>query len=339
MLGLSRKGIKMDIEKCAVLIQNYLQNNPLVVIGSGGTMKYGLPSMSNLAQELSSQSHIDSSYTDLCSKLISGIDLEAAMNTTALSDEAVTFLRRTVWEYINGKDLEYLNNIDTNNGIVQLLKRLLQPSGNRCTIVTTNYDRIVEYSADIAKAIPVTGFEGSLIKEFEPPTASLYNKRIQARNKFVEIWKVHGSLDWFYTASNNIRSYPLSKNILNGHTPLIVPPGNTKMATTHLEPYRTIIQQADNSILRASCYLCVGYGFNDEHIQQKVIDEIHKGKPIVVLAKTMTAKCKELITGGAVSKFLVIEDGGNNTSIITTPTESAAIAGNLWSLDEFLKVW
>lgn len=329
----------MDIEKCAALIQNYLQNNPLVVLGSGATIKYGLPSMYSLSQELCAQSYSDTTYLDLCSKLTAGMDLESAMNTTSLSDDAALFLRQTVWGFINNKDLAYLCNIDTNNAISQLLRKLLQPSGNRCTIVTTNYDRIVEYSTDIVKAIPITGFEGSLIREFEPPSPYLHNRRIQARNRFVEIWKVHGSLDWFLTSSNVIRSYPLSKEILSGYSPLIVPPGNTKMTTTHHEPYRTIIQQADNSILRASCYLCIGYGFNDEHIQQKVIDEIHKGKPIVVLAKQMTDKCKELITSGSVAKFLVIEEGDNDTSVITTPTESGSIPGSIWDLDEFLKVW
>lgn len=329
----------MDLEKCAALIQNYLQNNPLVVLGSGGTIKYGLPSMYDLAQEICTQACIDTTYADLCTKLKSGIDLENAMNATTLTENAAQTLRHVVWNFINNKDLEYLNSVDKNNGIVQLLSRLLQPSGNRCTVLTTNYDRIVEYCTDLVKAIPVTGFEGSLIREFDPPNPFLHNKRIQARNRFVEIWKVHGSLDWFLTSLNDIRSYPLSKVILDGHAPLIIPPGNEKMVTTHHEPYRTIIQQADQSILRASCYLCIGYGFNDEHIQQKVIDEIRKGKPIVVLAKKMTEKCKELIVSGSVSKFLVIEDGGSDTSIITTPTEVGSIPGTLWDLDGFLKVW
>lgn len=295
--------------------------------------------MYDLAQEICAQSCSETSYTDLCTKLKGGADLENAINSTGLSDRAAQFLRHVVWNFINNKDLEYLNVVDKNNGIVLLLSRLLQPSGNRCTILTTNYDRVVEYSTDLVKAIPVTGFEGSLIKEFEPPTPLLHNRRIQARNRFVEIWKVHGSLDWFLTTKNDIRSYPLSKTIISGHSPLIIPPGNEKIATTHHEPYRTIIQQADQSILRASCYLCIGYGFNDEHIQQKVIDEIRKGKPIVVLAKRMTENCRKLIISGSVSKFLVIEDGGSGTSVITTPTENGLIPGTLWDLDEFLKIW
>lgn len=61
------------------------------------------------------------------------------------------------------------------------------------------------------------------------------------------------------------------KKFPTGYTPLIVPPGKEKYSTTHEEPYRTIIEEADKEFKRAGSFLCIGYGFNDSHIQPKLI--------------------------------------------------------------------
>ena len=39
----------MDLDKFARKIQNYLQNNPLVVLGSGSSVPFGLPTMGFLS--------------------------------------------------------------------------------------------------------------------------------------------------------------------------------------------------------------------------------------------------------------------------------------------------
>ena len=92
----------------------------------------------------------------------------------------------------------------------------------------------------------------------------------------VNIWKVHGSLDWFETPNKENVYLPLSENIPQGHKPLIVTPGLSKYAETHKEPYRTIFTQADTEIQKANGFLCIGYGFNDEHVQPKLIQQIKR---------------------------------------------------------------
>ena len=179
--------------------------------------------------------------------------------------------------------------------MVKLLEKVIAPTPNKAIVVTTNYDRLPEYAADFINATTVTGFEGTLIRKFELPNPVVKTRRIRARERVVDIWKVHGSLDWFVNESNQVISFPLVKEIPGGFRPLIVPPGKDKYSSTHEEPYRTIISEADNAFVEAGAYLCVGYGFNDEHIQPKLLAQIKKGKPIVVLARTMTDACKRHI--------------------------------------------
>lgn len=42
----------MEWTGCLSILQGYLENSPLIVLGSGASMPYGLPSMGMLAEEI-----------------------------------------------------------------------------------------------------------------------------------------------------------------------------------------------------------------------------------------------------------------------------------------------
>ena len=44
----------MEWNGCLSILQGYLENSPLIVLGSGASMPYGLPSMGTLAEEIKS---------------------------------------------------------------------------------------------------------------------------------------------------------------------------------------------------------------------------------------------------------------------------------------------
>ena len=138
----------MEWDSCIKEIQNYLSNKPLVILGSGASIEYGIPSMLELADEIKKNKEI---FKDkkFCEKM-DELGLEKAINNSELSEDLKDKIKTIVWESINKKDLEYFNSINSSNTfpIAELLKKLLQPSGNECTVITTNYDRIVEYATD-----------------------------------------------------------------------------------------------------------------------------------------------------------------------------------------------
>lgn len=140
-------------------------------------------------------------------------------------------------------------------------------------------------------------------------------------------------------AKGDIYSFPLSQEIPAGFTPLIVPPGKDKYSTTHNEPYRSVISEADKAFTTAGAYLCVGYGFNDEHIQPKLLAQIANGKPVVVLARTMTAACKSHIIDAGIKKYLIFEKSDDSHTTVYGNGWSETYEGQYWCLDEFLKVW
>ena len=332
----------MEWNVCIRMMQGYLENGPVIVLGSGASVPYGLPSMRELANEIKQDSIIkaDPNYVNLC-EVMDQNGLEVAIDTVELKQETLNTIRITVWKAVNAKDWDFFckNTTSAPEALSKLLRKVMEPTPNKATIVTTNYDRLSEYAADLINATTVTGFEGSLIKKFELPTANVRSKRIRVRERVVDIWKVHGSVDWFIDENDQVVSFPFTKEIPQGFKPLIVPPGKNKYSSTHGEPYRTIISAADSAFLEAGAYLCVGYGFNDEHIQPKLLAQIQKGKPIVVLAKKMTDSCRRHIIDAGISKYLVFEQVDDLHTKVYGNGFEEIYNGQYWSLDRFLEIW
>ncbi len=332
----------MDWNGCLSTMQGYLENSPLIVLGSGASMPYGLPSMSSLAECIKSSDIVkdDPNYDAFCESL-SSEGLEKAIDSVSLNEATINAIRTITWENVNSCDLNYLksNAFSSPESLVKLFEKVIAPTPNKAVVVTTNYDRLPDYAADGIGASSITGFEGTYIKKLELPNSSVTTKRVRGRERIVEIWKVHGSLDWFTDAKGEIFSFPLLQEKPAGFSPLIVPPGKDKYSSTHNEPYRSIISEADKAFTTAGAYLCVGYGFNDEHIQPKLLAQIANGKPIVVLVRTMTDACKHHIIGAGIRKYLIFERSDDSHTKVYGNGWSEIYDGQFWCLDEFLKVW
>ena len=332
----------MEWNGCMSLLQGYLENSPLIVLGSGASMPYELPSMGGLADEIKKSDTVisDPNYNAFCTA-VDNSGLEGAIDAVNLLPETLREIRRVVWETVNEKDCLYFDQhpIDPPTALVELIRKVLAPTPNKVSIVTTNYDRLAEYAADGAGATTVTGYEGSLIKKLELSSSLLKTRRTRARERVVDIWKVHGSLDWFQAPDGTSVALPLARTIPNNFQPLIIPPGKEKYSSTHDEPYRTIIAEADHAFVQAGAYLCVGYGFNDEHIQPKLLTQISKGKPIVILARTMTPACKKHIVEAEVSKYLIFEFADSTHTKVYGKGWEEVYEGQYWLLDNFMKVW
>lgn len=332
----------MDFNECLSQIQNFLQNSPLIVLGSGASIPYGLPSMSDLAEEIKKYRNeiSDKNFSSFCELLLSK-GLESALDQADLLQETHNKIRQIVWYYVNGKDLEFWRNYcpERKFAISALINKVIQAAPNKATVVTTNYDRLAEYAADHIQATTITGFEGSLIRTMDFPSIKTFRRRVRTRERQVEIWKVHGSLDWFSRNEENILSFPFSRDIPNQHIPLIIPPGKDKYRNAYKEPFRSVISKADEAFSQAGAFLCIGYGFNDEHIQPKLIAEIEKGRPVVVLARNMSDSCKRLIVESNANRFIILESASFGKTRVHGKGWSREYDGEYWQLKKFMKVW
>lgn len=329
-------------DKFAKIIQKYLEKQPVIILGTGATIPYGIPSMPELANHL--KVSIDGNSTEWNSFLFAlekTGDLEKALQSTQIGPALTNKIIIGTWEFVNQKDLAYYKNLvdekEKNFPLKELFLKLLQSHPKHVKVITTNYDRVAEYAADLAEANIYTGFSGRYLLNF----TQNYFQSLPNQNR-VDIWKVHGSLDWFNRKNHLSFSSPLAKEIPENTMPLIVTPGIIKYQQTHLEPYRTVMNEADNALMQASCFLCIGYGFNDEHVQPKLLGQVQKGKPIVTIVKKLTETGKVLLLKNS-AKSIVLEEGESNKTSLhyfeDNEYKTETMDGNFWQLGEFLNLW
>ena len=71
---------------------------------------------------------------------------------------------------------------------------------------------------------------------------------------------------------------------------------------------------ADDVLRRAPCYLCIGYGFNDEHVQPVLVNRVMRDDtPLLVVTKTLTTKARTAFLATPPKRFLFLEEAPGGT--------------------------
>lgn len=325
--------------------QDYYAKAPLIILGSGASAAHGMSGMDALARHLVATTDISGlsaqeieTWNGLCQLLNSGKDLETVLHGAAVSKLLTFRIIKSTWALLNSEDNQIFQTLlrcDKRLPLSQLLDHMFRSSLKIINILTTNYDRLAEYACDQAGLYHYTGFTHGFLRQLSQPTD------ITSARK-VNIWKVHGSIDWFKSPFEDTVSISNPQQIPDNYEPQIVTPGIQKYQKTHLEPYRSIINNSDQAINSANSYLCVGYGFNDEHIQPKLMAKcIRQSTPITIVTYALSNAAKTLILGGRTQHYLAIERGeSDNHSIIYSSIDKAPliVEKNIWSLEGFLSL-
>jgi NAD-dependent SIR2 family protein deacetylase len=333
-------------------IQEWTNKVPLIILGSGASVSFGIPTMLQLGVHLkNSISFVDADkqkqFDEFKSAFEKTQDLETSLSNIQLTAEVLNTIVSATWHLINRKDLECYDGLmqrKESMPLSELITYLIDTAQKKLTIVTTNYDRIAEYAASMANAFICTGFLNNYYGQFSNAVHNNNFSKISGMSGQVNLWKVHGSLDWFKsTKDDSDYHFPLRKCIPNNYIPSIVTPGISKHQKTHFEPYRTILTESDNSIQQATAFLCIGYGFNDEHVQPKLISQIKNGKPIIVITKQLTETTKKAIIDNKCKQYILLEEANDHDTRIYSSKfalegEKIIDGQSYWQLDEYLKL-
>jgi hypothetical protein len=153
------------------------------------------------------------------------------------------------------------------------------------------------------------------------------------------VLKVHGSLDWFRDATDDVVGLPLAREIPSKMQPLVVTPGVEKYRAVHKDPFRTVMTAADDVLRKASCYVCIGYGFNDEHVQPILVNRVMKSDiPVVLVTKQLTAPTRKAFLTNPPKKFLFLEEADGGTTVYNPehPGGVCLDAVSVWKLENFM---
>ena len=338
----------MSEDNVAKLAQAGFASNPVVVLGSGSSAPHGLPSMGNLKNYLLAMvapngAEEEMGWKSVTDAFAAGEHLEQALTGKALPASLTRSIVKHTWNCINDADCILFRKALRSQEefpLARLVNALFGSSQKSIDIVTTNYDRVVEYACNYGGALHSVGFTPGYIqrREGSDPISFVQNGKML---RSVRIWKVHGSLDWFERDDSTTLSAPVFELPDTGLTPLIVTPGFNKYERTHDEPFRSAIQGADRALEQADAYLCIGFGFRDSHIQPKILERCRlKTLPVVVIARTLTDEAKSFLLEKAGPNFLGIErcPGGSKAYYQANPQGIEISNVDWWSVDGYLKL-
>ena len=223
----------------------------------------------------------------------------------------------------------------------RLLKHLLKPSSG-IPVVTTNYDRLVEIAAEEAGLGVDTLFVGQFaghLNERESKLSFCREVTLKSgRAHFhyqdrVSVFKPHGSLDWYYREGKPVRyagELPLSR--------LIITPGFNKFRNGYDSPFDRHRERANGAIDKASRFLILGYGFNDDHLETHLTPRIKNGTPALLLTHSLSTNALKLAR--EYDNVIAIQhatiDGKAGSSVYVNKTENFVPDLALWDINDFI---
>lgn len=340
----------MQLHDLKIRLQQHMSDGLLTVVGSGLSCAEGLPSMGELADHLCTVigpelDGADATAWSEIKPLIREKGLEAALlekAPTAMLETAISLAtgclvgqceQRVVAEVFTG--LRTLR-------LTRLLRHMLKPSTG-IPIVTTNYDRLVELGAEEAGIGVDTMFVGRFVGSFNEKESRLsFCRDVSLKGKRVTchyqpralVYKPHGSLDWYLRNGKPVHY----GGDLPGVQRLIITPGQNKFRNGYESPFDHHRSRANEAIDRASRFLVLGYGFNDDHLETHLSPAITGGKPTLLITHTLSEKGKALASGHAnvMAVEFACESGTDGTRIFLDRSAYFFPGLELWDLNSFI---
>lgn len=326
-------------------LQSILGDGLAVVVGCGLSSAEGLPNMGDLATALDMKvpvglpAEISPSWQDISSTLATGAGLEAALSGKDLHEDLMSRIVLETAKLFRSKERSVINDVLSNKIALRftLLVKILSPSQSSLSIITTNYDRLIELACESAGYAIDCMFTGSLLGRFDQKeSAYSFCRGIRRRQgkltldyaPRLKIFKPHGSLDWYRFGSNIVRC-PVDVDLL----PLIIPPGNMKYRSGYDEPFDAHREYANREIDRAQRYLVIGYGFNDAHLQTHLVRNLVDGKICLLVTRELTEAASEMIRTCPNVMALTADPADHTKSVFRNfDGELTSLDGALWDL-------
>ena len=241
-------------------MQGLFTDRLVTIVGSGLSCAEGLPGMKALAEKLKEK--IPDYITDMDEKIWENISdclesdgLEGALLKHKPTETIESAIVKVTAEYILSEEQIVIEKciIDGKKLKLSYLLPHISPSSPKVArIITTNYDRLIEFAAEYenwgvdsmvigrywGKHDPASS-KGSLIKHIRKNNK---NSRVIYQDH-IELFKPHGSLDWFMNGDN-----PIMSCIGNLKDPLIITPGVGKYKKGYNEPFDTHREKGNKAI-------------------------------------------------------------------------------------------
>lgn len=163
-----------------------------------------------------------------------------------------------------------------------LLEKLLQRkvTSPRVKVFTLNYDLLFEYASEEINAIMIDGFSFTFPRTFsgrffDYDIVQREGSKLQEEDNFIQrvfhLHKLHGSINWERKGDKIIINE-------NPDLPLMVYPREAKYEDSYDQPFFEMMArfQRNLRINNDTLLVCVGYSFNDKHINSAIEEALNQ---------------------------------------------------------------
>lgn len=299
-----------------------LMNSTHLVVLAGSGCSYGLkgrgrvaPMMSDLlalVKDLPGYTEVTRLHPDLAAindveELLSAVQAAASLATSSGPETALlrdsTAAIRTACDFVDSS---------TNLSSHEMLIRKLATRDSRqerLTIFTTNYDLALESALGNSRVMAIDGFGYGSTARF---SGANFQQDIVLRGahgelelapNVVRLLKLHGSVDWDERPEGIYRTSSPAN-------PVLIYPSSNKYRQSYRQPYLEAMARLQASLRQPETSLVtVGFGFNDDHVTQPIVDAL-MGEPtlrlLVVAPDALTS------AGTAFSRLREAVNAGDN---------------------------
>ncbi|MGF0030773.1 MULTISPECIES: SIR2 family protein [Staphylococcus] len=182
----------------------------------------------------------------------------------------------------------------------KLIKQLteLHVTPNRLSVVTTNYDTVIEESAYNLNFTVFDGFTFSHQPIFDidmfdwnlsKPISVVKSQKEAYKKSVINLLKIHGSLTWKRDGNNIVRS-----NKKEIEEPIMIFPSSNKYMQSYEKPYFELFSKFQELLRRPNTILITsGFSFADNHISQMIIQAIKAIPSLSLLITDFNIDTKE----------------------------------------------
>lgn len=333
--------------KIKEIIQSFFSSGTLTVIGSGLSCSEGMPGMKALSDELITKiPKLLSSKNKIWDSIKTCLENSEGLEETLLKHKPdfklEELISKVTYQFIIEKEKQILLELFTSNRRLKFEKFInrMPLTSTGLPIITTNYDRLIEFACEKNKIYTDTLFLGKYYSTLDAK-GSRYSfckgiKKVKTAyfaeyQKRIKIYKPHGCLSWHL-----VNGEPISTNLDIDSQNLIITPGLNKYRAGYDKPFDIHREYANKEIDKANRFIIIGYGFNDDHLETHLKAQILSGKQTLIITFKLSPQARLL---SKYENVIAVESDDNcRDSIIFANGKKHEIKNNqIWDLEFFIK--
>ncbi len=201
----------------------------------------------------------DKNYLSVCGNDAKGLDIEIC---------------KSIYKIISEK--EQIASLDDTKKFFAWLD--LQNRDYSKEVFTTNYDLIIEKSLEETSIPYFDGFVGSYEPFFWQDSIDRFVEKNDITKNWIRLWKLHGSLSWFWKANKTTGSHSIVRIGKAGdpqkdNNELVIYPSKDKYDSSRKQPFIAYFDRLKNYLISGELlFIFTGYSFSDQHINDLIFN-------------------------------------------------------------------